>query len=72
MAVGPTYFGITQMPAPAPEPADYSNIQAIGDVLYTDYAYPFEIAGVLLLAAIIAAITLTHRGPVTPYKCKKS
>ena len=63
-AVGPDYFGITQMPVPSPEPADYSNIQHLGAILYTDYAYAFEIAGVLLLAAIIAAITLTHRGPV--------
>lgn len=64
VAVGPEYFGITQMPLPAPFPADYSNIQQLGMLLYTDYAYPFEIAGVVLLAAIIAAITLTHRGPV--------
>ncbi|RDI46920.1 NADH-quinone oxidoreductase subunit J [Aquicella lusitana] len=63
-AVGPENFGLTQMPAPAPEPPHFSNIRELGAVLYTDYAYPFEIAGVLLLAAIIAAITLTHRGPV--------
>lgn len=62
--VGPHYFGIQSMPVPASLPADYSNLQALGTVLYTQYAYPFEIAGVLLLAAIIAAITLTHRGPV--------
>jgi len=60
-AVGPTHFGIAQVPAPAPEPADYSNITQLGNILYTDYAYPFEIAGVILLAAIIAAITLTYR-----------
>ncbi|SRR5579883_858055 len=64
MGVGPTYFGMTQMPPPPLEPADYSNLQQIGDLLYTDYAYPFEIAGVLLLAGIIAAITLAFRGPV--------
>lgn len=63
IALGPQYFGIVQMPAPAPEPANYSNIQHLGVLLYTDYAYPFEIAGVILLAAIIAAITLAHRGP---------
>lgn len=62
-AVGPQYFGLTQMPAPQAEPANYSNIQYLGYLLYTDYAYPFEIAGVILLAAIIAAITLAHRGP---------
>jgi NADH-quinone oxidoreductase subunit J len=63
VAVGPSYFGLAQMPAPQPEPADYSNIQQLGALLYTDYVYPFEIAGVLLLAAMIAAITLAHRKP---------
>lgn len=64
VAVGPEYFGLTQMPAPQPEAADYNNIQQLGLLLYTQYAYAFEVAGVVLLAAIIAAITLTHRGPV--------
>jgi len=63
-AYAPRYFGLAQMPAPLPEPADYSNIRGLGMVLFTDYAYPFEIAGVILLAAMIAAITLAHRGPV--------
>lgn len=44
------------------QPADYSNTKALGDMLYTHYVYPFEIAAVLLLAAIIAAISLTHKG----------
>jgi NADH-quinone oxidoreductase subunit J len=55
--------GVFQMPIPGPLPADYSNLQALGALLFTDYVYPFEIAGVLLLAAIIAAITLAHRKP---------
>lgn len=38
-----------------------SNTQAIGMVLYTDYVFAFEMAAVLLLVAIISAITLTHR-----------
>ncbi len=42
-------------------PADYSNSKALGNVLYTDYAYALEIAGVLLLAAIVAAISLCVR-----------
>ncbi len=47
-----------------PEPTgDVHNIQAIGGVLYTVYVYPFEIAGVILLLAIVAAIALTLRGP---------
>ena len=41
--------------------ADYSNTKEIGRVLYTDYLYPFEIAAVILLVAIIAAIALTMR-----------
>jgi NADH-quinone oxidoreductase subunit J len=41
------------------KPADYSNTQELGELLFTEYVYPFEIAGVILLVAIIAAITLT-------------
>ena len=43
--------------------ADYSNTKELGVALYTHYLYPFEIAGAILLVAIIAAITLTMRGP---------
>jgi NADH-quinone oxidoreductase subunit J len=42
-------------------PAGYSNTKALGRVLYTQYALAFEIAAVLLLVAIIAAIALTLR-----------
>ena len=42
-------------------PADYSNTKELGRVLYTQYAYAFEIAAVILLVAIIAAIALTLR-----------
>lgn len=52
---------LMNMTAPAPLPADYSNTKALGGVLYTDYVYPFEIAAVILVVAIIAAIVLTHR-----------
>ncbi|HEY2816630.1 MAG TPA: NADH-quinone oxidoreductase subunit J [Casimicrobiaceae bacterium] len=38
-----------------------SNTKALGQLLYVDYVYPFEIAAVVLLVAIIAAIALTHR-----------
>jgi len=44
-----------------PSPATYSNTLALGRVLYTRYAYPFELAAMLLLVAIIAAIALTLR-----------
>jgi NADH-quinone oxidoreductase subunit J len=49
------------MSAPPRAPADYSNTEALGSVLYTEYVYPFELAAVLLLVAIVAAITLTMR-----------
>jgi len=42
-------------------PADYSNTRELGRVLYTQYVYAFEIAAVILLVAIIAAIALTLR-----------
>jgi len=37
------------------------NTKALGSLVYTEYVYPFEIAAVVLLVAIIAAIALTHR-----------
>jgi NADH-quinone oxidoreductase subunit J len=45
----------------SPHPADYSNTRELGKVLYTDYIYPFEIAAIILLVAIVAAIALTMR-----------
>ena len=45
----------------AAQAADYSNTRELGGVLYTTYVYPFEIAAVILLVAIIAAISLTMR-----------
>jgi NADH-quinone oxidoreductase subunit J len=51
------YYGV----APRQVPAGYSNTKELGRVLYTQYAYAFEIAAVVLLVAIIAAIALTLR-----------
>lgn len=42
-------------------PEGYNNTKALGSVLYTEHVYAFEIAAVILLLAIIAAITLTMR-----------
>lgn len=42
-------------------PNHYSNINELGMVLYTNYAYPFEIAAMLLLTAIVASISLAHK-----------
>ena len=44
-----------------PAPAGYSNTEALGAILYTEHVFAFEIAAVILLLAIIAAITLTMR-----------
>jgi NADH-quinone oxidoreductase subunit J len=41
--------------------ADYSNTKELGRLIYTDYVYPFEIAAVILLVAMVAAIALTLR-----------
>ncbi|WP_298611584.1 NADH-quinone oxidoreductase subunit J [uncultured Thiothrix sp.] len=45
----------------AESPADFNNAEALGELLYTHYLYPFEIAAVVLLVAVIAAILLTLR-----------
>ncbi|MEE9352356.1 MAG: NADH-quinone oxidoreductase subunit J [Thiotrichaceae bacterium] len=56
-----TSDSIKNVVAPIRKSADYSNTEALGSILYTDYVYPFEIAAVILVVAIIAAIVLTHR-----------
>jgi len=62
-------FSVEVIARPAAKAADYSNTKALGGVLYTDYVFAFEIAAVILLVAIIAAITLTMRKrPQTKYQ----
>lgn len=62
-------FGVEQMPRPEGHSADYSNTREIGRILYTVYVYPFEIAALILLVAIVAAIALTLRKrPETKYQ----
>ncbi len=46
---------------PAPTPLSVDNTKALGEVLYTEYVFPFEVAAVILVVAIIAAIVLTMR-----------
>jgi NADH-quinone oxidoreductase subunit J len=46
---------------PEARPADYSNTRELGMLLYTEHVYAFELAAMLLLLAIVAAITLTMR-----------
>jgi len=54
-------FGVEMFPIPAPNASDYSNTRELGLLLYTNYLLPFEVAGVILLVAIIAAVALTLR-----------
>ncbi|MCY4221653.1 MAG: NADH-quinone oxidoreductase subunit J [Thiotrichales bacterium] len=61
LVIGVSDFGLESMPAPPAHPADYSNTRELGKLLYTVYVYPFELAGAILLVAIIAAIALTMR-----------
>ena len=55
------YFGLGAVPGPKDPGAGYSNTKELGRLLYTDYAYPLELAAVLLLVAIVVAIALTLR-----------
>src|SRR4051812_43608178 len=54
-------LGVDVTQGPPPPPADYSTPAELGKALYTQYVYPFELAAVLLLIAIVAAISLTMR-----------
>lgn len=59
LIVGSGYFDINQATLVLNEDPSYSNTAELGRVLYTQYLYPFEIAGAILLVAIVAAISLT-------------
>lgn len=61
MILGARHFGLSAIANPAPKAADYSNTKEIGRLLYTEYVYAFELAAVILLVAIVAAIALTLR-----------
>jgi NADH-quinone oxidoreductase subunit J len=54
------YSGM-EVEEPAPTAAGFSNTKELGRLIYTVYVYPFEIAAVILLVAIVAAIALTLR-----------
>ena len=61
IVLGGRYAGFGDVPAPPPLPAGYSNTKELGRLIYTDYVYPFEIAAVILLVAIVSAIAITLR-----------
>ena len=55
------YFNLFESNVPQTD-ANFSNVQAIARLLFTEYVYPFELASVILLVAIVAAAALTLRG----------
>jgi NADH-quinone oxidoreductase subunit J len=61
LVLGSKYFQIPA--AEALVPAGISNTKSIGALMFTDYVYPFELASLILLVGMIAAIVLTYRGP---------
>ncbi|HRE31298.1 MAG TPA: NADH-quinone oxidoreductase subunit J, partial [Candidatus Berkiella sp.] len=63
MVVGAQHFGLEKIPMPEAFPKDYSHVKALASLLYSHYLLPFEISGIILLVAMIAAIGLTFRGP---------
>ncbi len=56
-----TGFGVREAPAATPEAIEMGNTKLLGIEMYTNYIYPLQVAAVLLLVAIIAAIALTLR-----------
>jgi len=78
--VGPDVMGTPALDNAVKHASDYSNTEALGEILYTDYVLPFEIASIILLVAIIAAISLTmrrrpstkHQKPADQIKVKAS
>lgn len=68
--IKPAHFKLASA-VPVTHPADYSNVKELGEVLYTQYMYPFELAAILLVAAIIAAISLAFRGRKANAKAQK-
>lgn len=60
LVLGGNYFGLFESSV-AQAAAEDSNVQAVGRLLFTDYVYPFELASVILLVGIVAAVALTQR-----------
>ncbi|MBK8064039.1 MAG: NADH-quinone oxidoreductase subunit J [Betaproteobacteria bacterium] len=60
LVIAGRYFGFTS-PRPKDYGAGYNNTKELGRLLYTEYVFAFEIAAVVLLVAIVAAIALTLR-----------
>ncbi|WP_300451323.1 NADH-quinone oxidoreductase subunit J [Accumulibacter sp.] len=61
MVLGGNYLGFLESGV-RQTAADESNVQAVGRLMFTEYVYPFELASVILLVGIVAAVALTQRG----------
>jgi NADH-quinone oxidoreductase subunit J len=61
LVLGGTYLDVFESDVPQIE-AGFSNVKAVGRLLFTEYVYPFELASVILLVGIVAAAALTLRG----------
>ncbi len=61
LVLGGSYFDLFEKDI-SQAPAGYSNVQAVGRLLFTEYVYPFELASVVLLVGVVAAVALTLRG----------
>jgi len=69
--VGGDAFGPEAFPIPEPRPDGYSSVTELGMLLYTNYFYPFEIAALILMVAMVAAISLAFRGTRKDNKTQK-
>jgi len=61
LVLGGSYFNWFESDVPQTA-AGYSNVQEVGRLLFTSYVYPFELASIILLVGIVAAVSLTLRG----------
>jgi NADH-quinone oxidoreductase subunit J len=63
LALKPDYFAFAHLQSAVGYGLSYSNTTQLGKILYTEYVLAFEVAAILLLVAIIAAVSLAHRKP---------
>lgn len=56
-----SFYGLLESAVPQAD-RGYSNVQAVGRLLFTEYVYPFELASIILLVGIVSATALTLRG----------
>jgi NADH-quinone oxidoreductase subunit J len=63
LALKPDYFSFAHLQSAVDYGLSYSNTAQLGKILYTEYVLAFEVAAILLLVAIIAAVSLAHRKP---------